>query len=246
MTETLELRLSAQADGLLARLREAAGALDGLGAAGEGADAALEERIAGMRSVLADAKGAFQKDGGAIASALADGLKAQRGGVSAAADELGDAAKVPSDTASRAKSAGAAFGQGLANGIASKKDAVSSAVGKLVSAALARLKSDLSIHSPSRVTFGIGENFTRGFEEGVAGGEGRAVAAVGKLASSAAAALSPVPARAAVGGQARDDVSSGEVNLTIPLEIDGVKLGEACIRGVNLVTKRAGRVMLEM
>ena len=38
----------------------------------------------------------------------------------------------------------------------------------------------------------------------------------------------------------------GDVNLVVPLHVDGIKLGEASIRGINRVTRSAGRLMLEI
>ena len=38
----------------------------------------------------------------------------------------------------------------------------------------------------------------------------------------------------------------GGVNVVIPLNVDGMKLGEASIRGINAVTKSAGRVLLNI
>ena len=38
----------------------------------------------------------------------------------------------------------------------------------------------------------------------------------------------------------------GGMNLTVPLYVDGMKLGEASIRGINAVTRSAGRVLLEI
>ena len=36
----------------------------------------------------------------------------------------------------------------------------------------------------------------------------------------------------------------GGMEITIPLNVDGMKLGEASIRGINAVTKSAGRLLL--
>ena len=36
------------------------------------------------------------------------------------------------------------------------------------------------------------------------------------------------------------------VNLTIPIHVDGMKLGEASIRGINAVTRSAGRLLLNL
>ena len=38
----------------------------------------------------------------------------------------------------------------------------------------------------------------------------------------------------------------GDGNIVVPLYVDGVKLGEAAIRGINRVTRSAGRVLLEI
>jgi len=42
------------------------------------------------------------------------------------------------------------------------------------------------------------------------------------------------------------DEALGSTSLVIPLNVDGVKLGEASIRGINRVTRAAGRVLLEI
>jgi len=36
------------------------------------------------------------------------------------------------------------------------------------------------------------------------------------------------------------------VQLTVPIHVDGMKLGEASIRGINAVTKSAGRLLLNI
>ena len=36
------------------------------------------------------------------------------------------------------------------------------------------------------------------------------------------------------------------LEITVPLEVDGLRLGEACIRGINAVTRRTGRMQLEI
>ena len=38
----------------------------------------------------------------------------------------------------------------------------------------------------------------------------------------------------------------GNASLTVPLYVDGMKLGEASIRGINAVTRSAGRILLEL
>ena len=38
----------------------------------------------------------------------------------------------------------------------------------------------------------------------------------------------------------------GSTQIVIPLHVDGIKLGEASIRGINRATRAAGRVLLEI
>ena len=38
----------------------------------------------------------------------------------------------------------------------------------------------------------------------------------------------------------------GGVQLTVPIHVDGMKLGEASIRGINAVTRSAGRLLLDI
>ena len=46
--------------------------------------------------------------------------------------------------------------------------------------------------------------------------------------------------------QSAVDSALGNVQLTIPLNVDGMKLGEASIRGINAVTRSAGSVLLNI
>ena len=58
----------------------------------------------------------------------------------------------------------------------------------------------------------------------------------------------------AVGGQkaledrvrAAVEEALGGVTLTVPLNVDGMRLGEASIRGINAVTRSTGRVLLKL
>ena len=42
------------------------------------------------------------------------------------------------------------------------------------------------------------------------------------------------------------EAALGGTELVIPLQVDGMKLGEASIRGINRVTRSAGRLLLEI
>ena len=47
-------------------------------------------------------------------------------------------------------------------------------------------------------------------------------------------------------GAAAVDAALERMNITIPLNVDGMKLGEASIRGINAVTRSAGKVLLNI
>lgn len=122
---------------------------------------------------------------------------------------------------SGAHSAGAAVGARFAEGLRSKKGAVDSAVKYLTSSALAALNRLL----------GGGKGAGAGAGTGASPAP---VAAVARLDEGALAGGS--------GGPAEAKISS----ITIPINLDGVKLGEACIKGLSQVSKLTGRGMIEL
>jgi len=184
---------------------------------------------------------------------LKNGILGGRPSVKSAAASVTASAKFGSESAkNEAKSAGANLSSGLAEGILSKLKKVRDAAARLANAALSKLKGLLRIASPSKVAFKMGGFFGEGF----AGGIRSSVRAVGSgaadLASAAALRLNVNPpsvgansdlsamVRAAVG-----DVL-GDTSIVVPLNVDGIKLGEAAIRGINRVTRSSGRLMLEI
>jgi hypothetical protein len=115
------------------------------------------------------------------------------------------------------------------------------------------MRSLLKIHSPSKVTRSFGAYFGEGFADGVSGSVSLAARAAENLSDAALSRLSPasIPAMTADSGISAAvnravESALGGVNLTIPLTVDGMKLGEASIRGINAVTKSAGRVLLNI
>ena len=63
------------------------------------------------------------------------------------------------------------------------------------------------------------------------------------------AAITDVPLEdGGIGSTVRGAVQGalGDGSIVVPLYVDGVKLGEAAIRGINRVTRSAGRVLLEI
>lgn len=181
-----------------------------------------------------------------FATAITSGAPRIRSAASSAA-----ASAVFTGNTGAAYDAGADLSQGFANGISSKVSAIVSAAKRAADSAVAKLKNLLKIASPSKVTRELGGYFGEGFAEGIQ--------STVRMAESGAAALSMAAVRAVraanipaddngIGGTVRGAVQGamGDMNITVPLTVDGIKLGEAAIRGINRVTRSAGRVMLEL
>lgn len=115
-----------------------------------------------------------------------------------------------------AGSAGQAVGAAFANGIRSKKGAVDQAVKYLTQAAMDALR---TLIAPGA-------------------GADDAATVPGSTAQRFDAAS--MEKAAAAGG-------SGEViDVTVPINVDGIRLGEACIRGINTVSRISGRAHLKI
>ena len=186
----------------------------------------------------------FTADTAPIAAALQDltGLLSQAG---SQADQLTDVFRL----------AGAQAAEGLREGLLNRRFGVMEAARALADAAADALRSALSIHSPSRLTFQVGAFFDEGLLRGIAGSAGqveRQAAALGRTAYQAMkvpdldvpAFSLPTPLAAPVSPS--PEAQLPPISLTIPLEIDGYRLGVAAIEGINRVTQGAGRVELTM
>ena len=69
------------------------------------------------------------------------------------------------------------------------------------------------------------------------------------LGGSALGGLSAMPdVEGGMAARVQSAVESalGGVELVVPLNVDGMKLGEASIRGINAVTKSTGKVLLNI
>lgn len=189
-----------------------------------------------------------------LVSRLAEGISSGRGKIAQAAKSVSAAADFASSNAkTEAYNAGANLSTGFANGISSKLESVRSSVSKLVGAAVAKIREKLDIHSPSKVTFGIGEYFGEGFANGISASVQSAARSAASLSDRAASALNVHTEAFAqqdngVSLMVRSAVNDalGNTNLVIPLNVDGVKLGEASIRGINRAMRSAGKVLLEI
>lgn len=272
--DTLEICFTANLDGVDAQLEGLIGQLDGLsgairgagddmsgagGALMSGLQSGMAAGLPALRS-LAEAMGAetarrlgaaqpeARSQGKMMADAFSGGVGLGVQGAAEAARSVSLAADFGGGSAN-AKSAGYALSAGFAAGIRSGSGTVGAAVNAIVSAATSRIRSLLAIHSPSKVAEGFGAYFGEGFALGVDGSVSEVARAADALAGAAAGAISAPALPGEVAGQGAETAvqrALGGMNLTVPLYVDGMKLGEASIRGINAVTRSAGRVLLEI
>lgn len=185
----------------------------------------LSSQLRGLSGQVLAASGSMRSAGSTLAAQMAGGF---RSGLPAA------------------KSAGAQMSAGFASGVRSGGSAISAAVSSVVNSALARMRSLLAIHSPSKVTMGLGGYFSEGFAEGIAGSANLAGHAADALSGAALSGLT-TSLPGAFGAETSPAARAAEsLQLTVPLYVDGMKLGEASIRGINAVTKSAGKVLLNI
>lgn len=188
----------------------------------------LSAQLKGIPDTALTASGAMRTAGSVLAGSLRSGLLA---GLPVA------------------KSAGYQMSSGFASGIRSGRSVITSAVSSVVNSALSRMRSLLAIHSPSKVTRGLGGYFGEGFADGILGTVSLAEHAASALGGSALGGLSAMPeVESGMSARIQSAVESalGGVQLVVPLNVDGMKLGEASIRGINAVTKSAGKVLLNI
>lgn len=119
----------------------------------------------------------------------------------------------------RAYAAGAAAGRALANGLRSQSGAVTSAAEHLAQGASAALRKASS-----------------------GGGSGGGSSRGGGGGSGTVTRFSTAVMSASGGGTS----GGGSTNITVPINVDGVRLGEACIRGIERVSDITGRSVLSI
>ena len=146
-------------------------------------------------------------------------------------------------------SAGTQAGQGLADGLLSARGAVAAAAQALAAAASGALRGALQIHSPSRVTYELGTLFDEGLASGIQSGTEQVRREAETLCAVTAGAASPdaaaaAPIRAPQSSPPQPVRESAPVNLTVPLEIDGCRLGMIALENINRLAENSGRVEL--
>ncbi len=152
---------------------------------------------------------------------------------------------------------GANAGAGLAAGITSKKAAVAAAAAAVAQAAAAALRGALQINSPSRVT----RDFGRRFDEGLALGMKADEQAVGAQAQNVARRMLDaleLPRAAALPAGEKQTPDDGAhlaeslkealngLSLSVPLEVDGYRLGVAAAQGLRQVRQATGRAQITL
>lgn len=169
--------------------------------------------------------------------------------------------------------AGAQAGLGLANGLNSMRGAVTAAARALADAASDALRTALDVHSPSRVTEDLGRQFDLGLIRGISAGDRDVSSAAAALGGSASRSLAgmlsapekaadaslrslsssafsvpslPLPDAPAVPAASFPGTEDQPLSLTVPLEIDGYRLGVAVIEGINRVARGSGRISLSL
>ena len=218
----------------------------------EGKLSALTGQLTGFSARLTDTIDRAAAAGSNLADAFAGGITSRASAAKQAANRVASSARFSNSAAIKsARSAGANLTAGFAAGISSKSSAVSSAVRRIVNQATSQLRTLLDIHSPSRVAARFGSYFGEGFALGIRDSVSqvaRAASDIGAAATGGLNAVLPGDVRNAAPNDINAAVNAalGNMNLTIPLNVDGVKLGEASIRGINAVTRSAGRLLLNI
>ena len=140
--------------------------------------------------------------------------------------------------------AGRRAGTGLQLGLLSQREGVIAAARQVALAAAAALRGALQIHSPSRITYEMGRYFDEGLMQGILDGVGRVEQAAVRLSDRSVQSLA-LPQLSAAPASSLDQALS-RIDITIPLEVDGYRLGVAAIEGINRVSSGAGRAELRL
>lgn len=159
---------------------------------------------------------------------------------------VGEAVQAVDGMAAAFYQAGIRAAHGLRQGLLAGKGGVVQAAAQLANAASEALRASLQIHSPSRVTREMGQMFDQGFLQGILDRAPRIEEETRHISRRAAEGLGE---RAAVGTSPASVAPAAQptpVHLTLPLEIDGYRLGVAVIENVNRIRQQTGRVELDL
>lgn len=142
--------------------------------------------------------------------------------------------------------AGLQAAQGLRAGLLLGKGSVVRAAAELAAAAAQAIRDTLQIRSPSRVTREMGQMFDEGFLQGILENTPRIEEETRRVSHQAAQGLQGAAPHGAFSGASGDAAFSAPVHVTMPLEIDGYRLGMAVLENVNRIRQSTGRVELQL
>lgn len=217
---------AAKAEGSLISMQSSISVVEsGLDALGSKAKSAMKDVLNAFDDTAKDAK----KAGEEVGKGFTEGLK---GGLEKAPNVATQAVITVNSTLkagySSAYSAGAYISQGFAAGMLSCLGTIQSAAARMAAAADAAVRAKAKIHSPSKVSEGLGEYWGEGFVNGIAG--------MAKDAWRAAENLVSVPNIATpnlagvYGGEMSADFDyygNSQYTIEVPLTMDGKQVAKA-------------------
>ena len=199
----------------------------GLDAIGNKAKTAMNKLRSAFDSTASKAKSAGKKVGNGFSSGMKGGLNKAKS--SAKSTSLQVAARLRTGRG-KAYIAGAYISLGFAQGMRSQLGAIQSAANKMVAAADKAIRAKAKIHSPAKLTDGLGSFFGQGWVNGILG--------MVKAAQNAAQKLVSIPTvdtpNLAFAGSYNGELSSdydyyrnADYTIEVPLSIDGRKVAKA-------------------
>ena len=197
----------------------------GLNALGSKAKSAMAQITSAFDSTASKAKSAGQKVGQGFTQGMQSGLSPAPSVASQAVMTVVNTFK---SGYNGAYSAGAYISQGFASGMESCLGRIRSAAAAMVAAAEAAIRAKAMIHSPSRLTAGLGEFFGEGFANGISDMKHDAWKAAKDLVSIPKVATPSLAG--AFGGEMSADFDyyrNSEYIIEVPLTIDGKKVAQA-------------------
>ena len=166
--------------------------------------------------------------------------------VQALQGSIGTAVQMAHGMSGEFRQAGLNAAAGLKTGLLMGKSGVVSAAISLATAAAEAIREALQIHSPSQVTREMGQMFDEGFLQGMLDKTPRLETQAQQLGTLTEEALRKEVETMPGFPAGEGNPSAAPVHVTVPLEIDGYRLGVAVIENLNRITNATGRVELQL
>jgi hypothetical protein len=200
----------------------------GLDALGDKAKSAMKKLTNAFDDTASDAKDAGKKVGTGFTDGMKSGLVESTGVATSCVIVVNMA--LLSGVMS-AYNAGANISRGFANGMLSMLGVVRTAAAQMAAAADKAIRAKAKIHSPSRVSEGLGSYWGKGFVNGIADMTRDAWRAAENLVS--APSINTPKLAMAYAGELSSDYryhGNAEYTIEVPLSIDGREVGKATAR----------------